>query len=262
MCSHRSYLHLFAGTLAAFLAVVCGINIVVDPHHVFQMAEIQSLRPYNKRSIERVAKAEIASQGSSDVLLLGDSRTMIGMRTSHSALTQFGSVQNLACSGGTVFEMKRMLELALESKHPKLVIWNFNPEGTLTLIRPRTWGHYESSLLNPNLDPIPYYRSHLIGLPDLVDSLQTVRRALMKPGHVEVQDGQNVDWQGVHGDALQANAVILRRGLQDIAPQALQSETGVSQLKPLVERLQTSGTKLIFYYPAMHATHYEAFFRH
>ncbi|MEZ6065203.1 MAG: hypothetical protein R3B90_05735 [Planctomycetaceae bacterium] len=255
------YLRQFALCFAAYLASVAAMNLFVDPNGVFGLYESESFTRYKAQSLERIAKAEEANRGRADVLLLGDSRVMIGLDPRHPALTRHGRVENLAVAGGSLFEGWRMLESAMEVRPPKLVVWGIEPEAMRSLLRPRLDARARTCRIDPDLDLFGYYRKQLIGLPTTRESIRTVRRRLLHPEYAWADHGHKIDWKDHPPDAWRTNPEILTRRMEHGRKARRGMATGIQQFEPLLSRAQQAGVHIVLFIPPTHAMLQEATYR-
>lgn len=162
----RVYCRTMILTIGLLSAAVAFLNWLFDPYHVYCHAISEHLRPFKRRIIHRVAKAEVARREVHDVLLLGDSCVAAGLDTEHPALTRRGSVYNLSMAASSLYEQVRMLELVLQNARskPKLLIWGISPEFVARDRSPRTEFDFDASLLNPQLSFIEYHRRNLLSI--------------------------------------------------------------------------------------------------
>ena len=150
---------------------------MIDPYHIYCHAVSEYFRPYKRRIIHRVAKAEVALRGSHEVLLLGDSRVAAGFDADHPALTRLGSVYNLSMAASSVYEHTRMLDLVFQNtkSKPKLLIWGISPEFVVRDRSPRTEFDFDASLLNPQLSFAEYHLRNLLSIDATRHSLWVAR---------------------------------------------------------------------------------------
>jgi hypothetical protein len=179
MRSMRAYCRTTFLTIGLLSGVVALLNWLCDPYHAYRHPFSESLRPFKRRIIHRVAKAEIARRESHEVILLGDSRVAAGFDTGHPALTKYGSVYNLSMAASSVYEQVRMLELVLQNESsPKLVIWGICPEFVPRDRCPRTEFDFDSSLLNPQLSCVEYHWRNLLSIDATRHSMWVLRDSL------------------------------------------------------------------------------------
>jgi hypothetical protein len=117
----RRYGALAAGLVLALLAIVGGINGVVDPYGVWQVARV---RGFNQAKSERrdyilLFKAVDVARLRPATIFLGSSRTAFGLDPHHRSFADQGTTYNLALYGGQPRLMRRYFEHALFN-NPKL----------------------------------------------------------------------------------------------------------------------------------------------
>jgi hypothetical protein len=254
----RRYLRQMIGCLALYLAVIAATNVVIDPYGVWGLVETQRLDPYKAELIERPAKAEEARRGRADVLLLGDSRVMIGIDPTHPALARHGRVENLAVAAGTPDEARRLLETALAVHPPKLVVWGIDPEAVRSLSRRVVSPEAEHSRLNPQLDLYSYYRRNLFGLRGAIDAWRAVSRSVLRPEHPWVRQGQKIDWNDGEPKAYRSNPLVLSRRLLNSSKIRPNLPTGIAHIEPVLVEAQRLGTRIVLFIPPTHAEFQEA----
>jgi hypothetical protein len=261
MSSPKRYLWQVTGLTAAWFLAVAGTNVVVDPHGVFRLVELPALAPYKERLLDRTAKAEIARSGECDVLLVGDSRVWIGFNPLHPGLAGFGRVHNCAFTGSTVYEGARVLELARHTRPPRLVVWGFDPEIVPGLAEEHATTALPMTRLDPDLALWPYHRLHTIGISTLRESFCALVRAARHREAPWVRRGQALRWVRPGVDYTATFTWILAECFGDMAPLSAGEDTGVDRLVQLLERLQADGTRVVLFFPPMHATRHEILFR-
>lgn len=162
----RAYCRMMVLSVCLLGATVAFLNWLLDPYQVYRHSVSESLRPFKRRLIHRVAKAEVALRESHDVLLLGDSRVAAGFDVDHPALSKFGRIYNLSMAASSVYEQTRMLDLVFQNtkSKPKLLIWGISPEFVVRDRCPRTEFDFDASLLNPQLSFVEYHLRNLLSI--------------------------------------------------------------------------------------------------
>lgn len=162
----RTYCRTMILTMGLLGGVIALVNWLVDPCHVYRHSVSEYFRPFKRRIIHRVAKAEIARREAHPVLLLGDSQVAAGFDADHPALTRLGSVYNLSMAASSLYEQTRMLDLVLENTKstPKLLIWGISAEFVMCDRNPKTEFDFDSSLLNPQLSITEYHLRNLLSI--------------------------------------------------------------------------------------------------
>jgi hypothetical protein len=257
----KRYLRQFAVAAAAVLLGIVALNVLVDPHHVFRVLSPPTWESVKVRATERTSKAEIARSGRADVLLVGDSRVMIGINPDHPALQSYGDAYNFAFASGTVYEAMRIVELARAARPPRLVVWGMDPHGMTSLCSAQSNYDFASTPLNPDLNAYEYYRLHLIGLHETRESIGVLRRALCKSTDAPIRRGQLTRLAPFEGDHAHRFAQLLSSQVGDAGQPGSLPDTGVPRLSRCLEQLQAGGTRVVLFFPPVHATRQELFFR-
>jgi len=126
----RRYLAWWLGTVVTVLATVAGAIHVIDPYGRAAVA-----RPgFNQRkpllaSATRLYKAELVARQAPAVLLVGNSRVMVGCDPASPALAAWpGARVNAAFGSATAYEVMRLVEHAAASGPLRLVVigWDFD----------------------------------------------------------------------------------------------------------------------------------------
>ncbi len=256
----RRYVRQFALYAGLYLLGAMALNVGIDPHRTFGLFEPRELTPYNRQALEAGAKAEVARRGVADVVLLGDSRIMIGCDPTHPALAREGRVENLAFAGATVSEAGRMLELALERRPPRLVVWGIDAESLPALRSPELRPHTLETRLNPDLDLWSYYRSRLIGLRTTWEACDVIRRRWVRTDCPWNRHGQKIDWEVRAPNAWLANTSTLAPRLQAQRTWTPPEESGVEACAPLLARAQQAGARVVLCLPPTHAMFQETLY--
>ena len=164
--------------LAATLVAVAGmvvINVLVDPAGAYPALHLRSFEPLRYLDLDRVTKAEMASRGDWQIIILGSSRAESGLPASHPFL-----VTNRTCN--LSFAATRFPELAaafdFAAAHNKLqhVILCLD----LYMFAPGTpWiENFADSRFNPHLKLFAYYCKQLLGRAYTDLTWQTIRRRI------------------------------------------------------------------------------------
>jgi hypothetical protein len=257
----QRYVRQFLCFVALYLGGAAAFNLVVDPQRVFGLVEWPSIAPYKAQSLEAAGKAEVAARGGADVVLLGDSRVMIGLDPSHPALAREGRVENLAFAGASAFEAARMLQIALDAPHPpRLVLWGVDAESLASLARADLRPHLLETRLNPDVDLWRYYRRHLVGQGATGASIDVLRRSLFRTRIPWTRSGQKIDWEVRAPNAYLANHGTLAPRLKAQENWSPPEQTGMEACEPWLASAQQAGVRLILFLPPSHALFQEALY--
>ncbi|SRR5579884_112809 len=118
--SVRKYSGVAIGSALALLALVILFNAVIDPFAMYRLADIPGINQYKPAIFKRVRllKAFEVRRLKPDAVILGTSRSHVGLRPTHEAWNGFdGRVYNLAFDGATTEEMYAYL-LHAQAVHP------------------------------------------------------------------------------------------------------------------------------------------------
>jgi hypothetical protein len=159
-------------TIAALLAVAL-INILVDPAGAYPRWHLATFQPLRYLIHDRVHKAEMASQGAWEVLILGSSRAKAGFPADHPFLAT-NRTCNLSLDGVKFPELVSVFQYARQHNRLKHVIlcldlYMFAPG-------PRWAEDYLDSRFNSDLDPFKYYAKQLLGRAASGDTWDTLRQ--------------------------------------------------------------------------------------
>lgn len=256
---YRQYLTTLGLTVPLVLAAVIGLNVGADPYLALRADTEDPLAPYRRKSLHREGKAEVARNGRFDVLLLGDSRVQYGLDPDHPAVTAQGRAWNLAIAGGTMHEASRLIELTLRQHTPRLVIWGFDPEFIRQFPARLTRAGYATSWMNPELNRPEYYRQRLLGWQDIAEAVREIGRAAFRPHVVLAQKG--LDPAPVPLCSATVMTRDLRTAEQYLRGDRLPEESGLPELRDSLERMVRKGTRVILFFPPMHAVCHEIHFR-
>ena len=168
------YLAIVAALAGLALATVATFNLRTDPYAIYRWASDPSLRDIRGDIDSRITKSEQLARGDWQVLLLGSSRTQLGVDP-HMRLWGDREVYNGALRGGTIYEAERMLRFGLAHDELEEVVlfadfFAFSA-GALTLY------DFENSRLNGALDLVDFHLGNLLGLHGTEESRWVRERA-------------------------------------------------------------------------------------
>lgn len=117
----RYFIHFLLAVLL-MTAALAGFNWRVDPYAIYRDREalLQQSHPILVMN-ERVFKTVGLARARADVVILGTSRTDIGIGRKHQAFEGM-RVLNLATFGQPIQETRRLMEIAVEQGHPKTIM--------------------------------------------------------------------------------------------------------------------------------------------
>ena len=110
--AYRSFLTAFVSSSIMLLAAISAMNVVVDPHGAWQT---KLLPGGYDGSASRIGKGELLHWYRGSTVLIGNSRTLIGIRPDAPGLSSPPAL-NLGLSGSTARELWAAIERAIE--HP------------------------------------------------------------------------------------------------------------------------------------------------
>lgn len=114
------YVGVAIGSALALLAAIGAFNAAIDPFAMYRLADIQGINRYKPAIFKRVRllKAFEVRRVKPDAVILGTSRSHLGLRPTHEAWANLGGrVYNLAFDGATTKEMYAYL-LHAQAVHP------------------------------------------------------------------------------------------------------------------------------------------------
>ncbi len=173
--SSRLYCRIFAGVAFAGLTGVAAFNLLVDPVGAYPWFAVKNIEPYRPQITSRAAKSEMLLRHPVDVLLLGSSRIQAGIPVRHPA---YGTTRvfNLGLNGTTLIETAAVLDLALQRQRPKRVLLGAD---FLMFSDLRGWNAgFKNSRFNPELEPLEYHFTNILGADTLNDSGLLLRQWL------------------------------------------------------------------------------------
>lgn len=196
----KKYSLIVLSTLLAVLAVIVGVNVVVDPYGMYRLVDINGFNSHKPAIYHRVrlAKAYDIRRIKPRTVILGTSRTHLGVRPSHEAFGAGGKpVYNLAFDGATTKEMYyylrhahavqplRQVVLGLDTYHPTPAPGSNRPDfDEQMLLQPDSrWSRFKVCLADMKL---------LISFDTMSESLATVRAQKSRSAEWFAPDGQRL----------------------------------------------------------------------
>jgi hypothetical protein len=157
------------------LVILAGLNVLVDPAGAYSGIHLSAFESLRYLNLNRVTKAEMASRGDWEVIILGSSRAEAGFPASHPVLTT-NRACNLSLAAARFPELAAVFDFACEHNHLKHVLlcldWYMFAEG------PRWVDNFLDSRFNPDFARFPYYCKQLIGRAATDRTWETIRRKL------------------------------------------------------------------------------------
>jgi hypothetical protein len=113
--------HLCIGTLTALLAISC-FNWLINPYGIWNMPNIQGLKTaaYKPERYERIFKTVKLARDDADTIILGTSRSDLGLDPNHPALGQ--NAINLAIPGQPYRESRMLFDFLAEHQKMKTTV--------------------------------------------------------------------------------------------------------------------------------------------
>jgi hypothetical protein len=175
--------------LIAFMGIVIGVNVVVDPYGVIGAPRIAGFNADKIAAVDwpRVTKPYLVARANPATLVLGTSPADVGFDPESAAWpADLRPVFNLSIDGGSPFQMYRFEQDALAVSKPKLVVISVSMEDSLDFGGPRHMSDDFDARLRVSADgkPNPDYRSGVLAdyvfatasFKAIGDSLRTVLR--------------------------------------------------------------------------------------
>jgi len=192
------YCVIAASTAAALLALVVGINLVVDPFGTYRLVELEGVN-LQKPAVHhrvRLVKANEVRQVRPRGIVLGTSRSHLGLRPSHEGWDpEARPVYNLAFDGATTKEMYHYLVHAHTVRPLRQVVLGLDTYHA-TLAPATTRPDFDPYLLDsPGFGVPALIRSDL----RILSSLDTARASLATLG---AQNDRQPQWFAADGQRL------------------------------------------------------------
>lgn len=177
----RYFIHFLIAVLL-LTAALAGFNWWVDPYAIYRDREalLQQTQPILVMN-ERVFKTVGLAHTKTDVLLLGTSRTDIGIGREHDAFKGL-RILNLSTFGQPIRESRRLMEIAVEEGKPETIILGLDFFAFNALFVP------PSDYVEENYSPLRPYNL-LLSVSALADSWATIRRKMPAEGDCCYADG-------------------------------------------------------------------------
>lgn len=162
-------------TLACTLTVLClgtaGFCLVVDPYNQQSMFARPDLAPHKFFGDTRTAKALNLYRHDYDAIILGSSRTEIGLNPVD-PIWQSQRVYNAALAGSNLYETKRVFDYVLHTQKPKLILLGL--DFSLFSDNRRTSSDFALSRFDQHTGVSAFFKENL-SKPAIEKALRTVR---------------------------------------------------------------------------------------
>lgn len=177
----RYFIHFLVAALL-MTATLAGFNWWVDPYAIYRDREalLKQSHPILVMN-ERVFKTVGLARTSADVVILGTSRTDIGIGREHEAFAG-RRVLNLATFGQPIQETRRLMQIAVKQGHPKTIILGLDFFAFNMLFVP------PSDYVEENYSPLRPY-SLMLSVSALSDAWTAARRKVPAAGDCCYADG-------------------------------------------------------------------------
>ncbi len=178
----RGYFLHFTLAVLILAGALAGFNWMVDPYAIYRdhaalMQQKSAILVMN----ERVFKTVALTRAPADIVLLGSSRTDIGIGQAHQAFAS-KRVLNLATFGQPITESRRLMQALLEHGKPQVILLGLDFFAFNTLFAP------PSDYVEENYSPFRPY-SLMLSVSTLADSLAVMRRKTPAEGDCCYADG-------------------------------------------------------------------------
>lgn len=268
MTAHRHFLKYFFGFLAVFFLACGAVSFVVDPYGIWDNHGLVGInRIKNKISNrERLFKAVAVMQKKPDIILMGSSRTLLGLNPEHPALQARGHVYNLGLSAASMKEIKKYFEHALANQ-PDLKEVVLGLDFFMFNELRKQAGDYDENLIGRRRLPFQNGFASLFSISALKDSVLTALYNYRFPAGA----------QDYKPNGMMDIAVIDKRGLEKLGSRqktfedALKSdffggslysryrfsEDAFADLKHLISLCRDKGIRLTLFVSPSHAAEWE-----
>lgn len=164
----RYFIH-FLASVVLLAGAMAGFNWWVDPYAIYRDRELSLQQPQPILVMnERVFKTVGLARAKADVVILGTSRTDIGIGRDHQAF-RGKRVFNLATFGQPIRESRRLMEVVLEHGKPQTIVVGLDFFAFNALFVPPT------DFVEENYSPLRPYNL-MLSISTLSDSRNAVRR--------------------------------------------------------------------------------------
>lgn len=171
----QRFVRVFLRTTLVLLAGVAAFNVLLDPMGLHPTVHLRWFEPLRYMDTDRVAKAELARQGRWDTLVLGSSRSKLGLPATHPFFVT-NRTANLGLDSAWFPEIAGVFDFARRHNHLQRVLLCLDlymfSRGT-TFIE-----DYAESRFNPRLNPFDYACKQLWGITATKKSWDVLRRKI------------------------------------------------------------------------------------
>jgi len=176
MVLHQRYIWRLLVIALLILAGVATFNIVLDPFGVYSEISYNGFVPYRNYRF-RTPKAEIALRKNWETVILGSSRSEVGIDPEHPAWGD-GLTCNASLSGTNFYELSCAFNLALRSTNLRRIALFLDPE---LFACPHVKKYdFAKSKFNPEWSAFEYHFANLLGIDASTESAKVAVRAYRK----------------------------------------------------------------------------------
>lgn len=261
------YLRLVIGGTLGIMAMVAGLNWVVDPFSIFDAPAIAGFNANKPDYVEHLRLTHVyrVERLKPECLLLGTSRTGRGLAPDHPALAKF-HCYNLALPAMSVYEMRRYLQHAQAVRPQNLAVLALDFRTFNTA--PAKSGAFSEERLTVNsigqrqfnffTARLPDLASSLISLPALQASFNTVR----KQAWVKDTLAANGYWKPLtdrydHRTAFQAYTLNSAQRFEEAKRSEDIFRQNAEEIRLLLREAYGSGVEVKLLIPPSHAWHWQ-----
>lgn len=261
--AERQYIAVYFLVFLVLLAGVAGLNYWVNPYAAFRSLDDVPFIDHQSRLGTRIAKAEVMRRYEYDTLLLGTSRTLIGLNPDSEWLPG-KSAYNAGFRAGRVVEMELALNHAIRHQ-PIKDVFLFLDFSMFRVRELTSIGVYDTQL-NPELDRAKYYADMLLSYSTLRYSLRAIRDAISGSGGDYTLSG----WKKIPsrddagGNPRQRFDVILETFVNDrngFFTLAKYDEEQMEILRRMTQTCADNDIRLVIAFSPFHATFSEAVYQ-
>ena len=254
----RRYLVLLALAAGLPLLAAAVLNVAVDPFFVFHADPEGPLAAHKVQIHSRTGKTELLRRIPTDTLLLGTSRTEVGIDPESAAFAD-AQVFNGALQGATFYEVRRMFEYGVARANVRRVLLFVD----FLQFSPRQHGtnDFEKSRLNPHWRPTEYYLEHLLSWRATKASLYALRACVREKPAPYTLRGRR--W-GLGGDKdlpptreMVGNIIAEYLSMPEFCGAFAYSRDALALLRAVVRHAEANGIELIVAIPPVHAVQLE-----
>lgn len=173
MTPHKRYLRLLVCIAIPAFVAVAAFNAVVDPFFAVRGSTADAFALYKEEVKSRTAKMELLRRGENSTVLLGTSRTEVGINPESESF-QGEPVFSASLEGGSFYETYKVFQYALKHAPPQRFILfadfvQFSKKRTINM-------DFEKSRLNAERRSVEYYLDNLLSWRATKASIDVVTR--------------------------------------------------------------------------------------